>query len=268
MLAKCDLVTGMVGEFPELQGIMGRYYALSDKEPDDVADAIAEHYLPRFAGDDLPASVNGQVLAVADRLDTLAGVFSIGKKPSGNRDPFGLRRAALGTVRILVERGIDVDLKALIAFAVEQQPQGKADESELAADLYGFVTERLRRYFLDRDSGLRTETFDAVMAREPDFKRRGEAGMITSFVFRVRNIPAALYKAMGGFATNGVNMTKLESYMVGGQFTATQFYAEVEGHPDDRNVQLAMEELDYFTDHIRLMGVFPAAKRRHEKASS
>jgi prephenate dehydratase len=90
--------------------------------------------------------------------------------------------------------------------------------------------------------------------------------MVTSFVFRVRNIPAALYMAMGGFATNGVNMTKLESYMVGGQFTATQFYAEVEGHPDDRNVQRAMDELDYFTDHIRLMGVFPAAPRRHEKA--
>jgi prephenate dehydratase len=92
--------------------------------------------------------------------------------------------------------------------------------------------------------------------------------MVTSFVFRVRNIPAALYKAMGGFATNGVNMTKLESYMVGGQFTATQFYAEVEGHPDDRNVQNAMEELDYFTDHIRLMGVFPAAPRRHEKPNT
>jgi glycyl-tRNA synthetase beta chain len=175
-LAKCDLLTGMVGEFPDLQGIMGRYYALSDGEPDAVADAIAEHYQPRFAGDELPESQAGQVLAVAEKLDTLAGIFSIGKKPSGNRDPFGLRRAALGTVRILVERGIDVDLKALIAFAVEQQPQGKADESELAADLYGFVTERLRRYFLDRDSGLRTETFDAVMAREPeslvDFDRR------------------------------------------------------------------------------------------------
>ncbi len=85
------------------------------------------------------------------------------------------------------------------------------------------------------------------MSREPDYSRRGKAGMMTSFVFRVRNIPAALYKAMGGFATNGVNMTKLESYMVDGSFTATQFYADIEGHPDDRNVQLALEELDYFT---------------------
>jgi len=91
--------------------------------------------------------------------------------------------------------------------------------------------------------------------------------MMTSFVFRVRNIPAALYKAMGGFATNGVNMTKLESYMIGGDFMATQFYAEIEGHPDDANVRLALEELGYFTDHLHIMGVYPAAARRHEKTS-
>lgn len=134
--------------------------------------------------------------------------------------------------------------------------------SEMAADIYGLHV--LARHIEDHD---RNTTRFLIMAREPDLSRRGNYGMVTSFVFRVRNIPAALYKAMGGFATNGVNMTKLESYMVGGQFTATQFYAEVEGHPDDRSVSLAMEELDYFTDHIRLMGVFPAAPRRHEKAS-
>ena len=175
-LAKCDLLTGMVGEFPELQGTMGRYYALADGEPDAVAEAVGEHYRPRFAGDDLPATALGQVLAVADKLDTLAGVFSIGKTPSGNRDPFGLRRAALGVVRILIEGGIDVDLKALIMKAVEQQPKSKTDNEALAADLYAFVTDRLRRYFLDRDAGLAVETFDAVMAREPtsllDFDRR------------------------------------------------------------------------------------------------
>ena len=175
-LAKCDLLTGMVGEFPDLQGIMGRYYALSDAEPDAVADAIAEQYQPRFAGDELPASQAGQVLAVADKLDTLAGVFSIGKKPSGNRDPFGLRRSALGIVRILVERGIDIDLKAMIAQAVDEQPKGKVDRDELCGEIYGFITDRLRRYFLDRDAGLRAETFEAVMAREPvslvDFDRR------------------------------------------------------------------------------------------------
>ena len=201
-LAKCDLTTDMVGEFPDLQGTMGRYYALSDGEPQAVADAIAEHYRPRFAGDELPASPAGQILAIAEKLDTLAGIFSIGRKPGGNRDPFGLRRAALGTVRIVIERGIDVDLKALIAFAVAEQPPGETGNDALAAALYGFVADRLRRYFLDRDAGLGTETFDAVMAREPvslvDFDRRlaavqtfarlDQAGSLAAANKRIANI--------------------------------------------------------------------------------
>lgn len=176
MLCKCDLLTGMVGEFPELQGTMGRYYAISDTEPQEVADAIGEQYLPRFAGDDLPATTDGRILAVADKLDTLAGVFSMGKKPSGNRDPFGLRRSALGIVRILIECGLDIDLKAIIAEAVAAQPAGKIEPAELGDELYEFITDRLRRYFLDRDDDLKTETFDAVLARKPaslvDFDRR------------------------------------------------------------------------------------------------
>ena len=132
--------------------------------------------------------------------------------------------------------------------------------SVLAAEIYGLKT--LSKHIEDHD---RNTTRFLIMAREPDYTRRGEFGMMTSFVFRVRNIPAALYKAMGGFATNGINMTKLESYMVGGHFTATQFYAEIEGHPDDPNVQLALEELGYFTDHMHVMGVYPAAARRHEE---
>jgi len=175
-LAKCDLLTGMVGEFPELQGTMGRYYALSDGETEEVAAAIGEHYQPRFAGDDLPASIVGQALAVADKIDTLGGVFSIGKKPSGNRDPFGLRRAALGVVRILVECGLDLDLRALIVKAIALQPETKLSTDELANDLTVFISDRLRRYFLDRDAGLASETFEAVMLRHPtslvDFDRR------------------------------------------------------------------------------------------------
>lgn len=194
-LCKCDLLTGMVGEFPELQGLMGRYYARSDGEPDAVADAIAEHYLPRFAGDDLPESTGGQILAVAEKLDTLAGIFSIGKKPSGNRDPFGLRRAALGIVRILVERSIDIDLRESIRRAVAEQPSGKIDADELAADLYDFIAERLRRYFLDRDEKLAPETFEAVLARQPaslvDFDRRLAAVQTFSRLEQAESLAAA-----------------------------------------------------------------------------
>lgn len=138
------------------------------------------------------------------------------------------------------------------------EPAEAALASELAGEIYGL--DVVARHI--EDEGNNTTRF-LIMSRTPDLTRRGDEGMITSLVFRVRNIPAALYKAMGGFATNGINMTKLESYMVGGHFTATQFYAEIEGHTDDRNVQLALEELAYFTDHLDILGVYPAAPRRH-----
>ena len=129
--------------------------------------------------------------------------------------------------------------------------------SELAGEFYGLET--VVRNVEDEDNN--TTRF-LIMSREADLKRRGDGQMITSFVFRVRNLPAALYKAMGGFATNGVNMTKLESYMIDGSFPATQFYVDIEGHPDDRNVRLALEELDYFTSHVTLLGVYPADPKR------
>lgn len=129
--------------------------------------------------------------------------------------------------------------------------------SELAGEIYGLNV--LARHI--EDQGNNTTRF-LVMSPNADESRRGKQGMITSFVFQVRNIPAALYKAMGGFATNGVNMIKLESYMVDGSFTATQFYADIEGHPDDANVQLAMDELGYFTTNVEILGVYPAARER------
>ena len=109
-LSKCDLLTSMVFEFPELQGVMGRYYALHDGEAAAVADAIAQHYLPRFAGDDLPVAATAQAVALADRLDSLVGIFAIGQQPTGDKDPFALRRAALGVIRICIQRALDVDL--------------------------------------------------------------------------------------------------------------------------------------------------------------
>ncbi|MCE8509584.1 prephenate dehydratase [Ruegeria pomeroyi] len=129
--------------------------------------------------------------------------------------------------------------------------------SELAGEIYGLNV--LARHIEDTDNN--TTRF-LVMSRETDDSRRGDFGMITSFVFEVRSIPAALYKALGGFATNGVNMTKLESYMLDGSFSATQFYADIVGHPEDDNVRLAMDELNHFTNNVEILGVYPAARPR------
>ena len=179
MLAKCDLLTGMVGEFPDLQGTMGSYYAAADGESEIIVLAIGEHYQPRFHGDELPATSVGRVLAIADKLDTLAGIFAIGKQPSGNRDPFGLRRAALGVIRILVECELDIDLHAAIKMAAEAQPATKLSADDVAEALSHFITDRLKPFFTDRDESLDVTTFDAVLARNPtslvDFANRLEA---------------------------------------------------------------------------------------------
>jgi glycyl-tRNA synthetase beta chain len=163
-LAKADLVTGMVGEFPELQGIMGRYYALHDGEPAAVAAAIAEHYLPRYAGDKLPESPVACAVALADKLETLSGMFGIGQLPTGDRDPFALRRHALGVIRILIERDLPLRLNTLIndAFSVFENTLNLAQSH---TDLQIFFFERMRGYFAD--AGYTPQEIDAVLSMHP-----------------------------------------------------------------------------------------------------
>jgi glycyl-tRNA synthetase beta chain len=167
LLSKCDLATDMVGEFPELQGLMGQYYALHDGESLEVAQALREQYLPRFAGDGLPVTPTGMALAIADKLDTIAGIYATGQKPTGTRDPFGLRRAALGLLRITIERQLDLDLQQLIDQALTALPfQAPAGAS---SEVYDYIVERLRVYYLEGGAGLSvtTEMFDAVLATRP-----------------------------------------------------------------------------------------------------
>lgn len=171
-LSKADLQSRMVGEFPELQGIAGRYYAKAAGESDAVAVAIDEAYQPRFAGDAIAASKLGQVLAIAERLDTLAGGFAAGLKPTGNKDPFALRRNALGLARTLLEGGFDLSLAKLLGTAVSAQPVQSADAD--AGALEAFVMDRLRGYF--GEQGFSEQQFDAVLsvapASLPDFAKR------------------------------------------------------------------------------------------------
>ncbi len=175
-LAKADLLTDMVGEFPSLQGTMGRYYSLADGESAEVAQAIEEQYLPKQSGGALPKSLAGQVLSVAEKLDSLVGIFSAGLIPSGDKDPYGLRRSALGLIRVLVEKKLDLDILRLIDVAVQQLPE-KLHNDQLAGEISSFIHDRLRGYCLDR--GFRADEFDAVLAVHPtrplDFEKRLQA---------------------------------------------------------------------------------------------
>lgn len=198
-LAKCDLLTHMVQEFPELQGIMGRYYAQHDGEAPEVALALEEQYLPRFAGDRLPQTKTGQALALAERLDTLLGIFAIGQAPSGTKDPFALRRAALGVLRILLEGELELDLLELLEASAAHFPAELPAKAQVDAVL-AFIMERLRGYYLDQ--GLQADVFEAVLECRPtrlmDFQRRvravqafrtlPEAASLNAANKRIRNI--------------------------------------------------------------------------------
>ncbi|TBV05112.1 glycine--tRNA ligase subunit beta [Phytopseudomonas dryadis] len=176
LLSKCDLASEMVGEFPEMQGIAGYYYALHDGEPEDVALALNEQYMPRGAGAELPATLTGAAVALADKLDTLVGIFGIGMLPTGSKDPYALRRAALGVLRILIEKGLDLDLGATVDFAIRQYG-GKIKASGLAPQVLDFIFDRLRARY--EDEGIDVSVYQAVRAVNPlsplDFDQRVQA---------------------------------------------------------------------------------------------
>ncbi len=176
LLAKCDLVTRMVGEFPDLQGIIGRYYALLDGERNEVAEALNEQYLPRFTGDKLPQTKIGQAVSLAEKIDTLVGLFGIGQQPTGVKDPFALRRTALGIIRIIIENDLNIDLVDLLDEAYRGLDELLGEDK---------ATARLMRYFYDRlrgyvaDQGVKADVFASVLAVQPtkpiDFMKRLKA---------------------------------------------------------------------------------------------
>jgi glycyl-tRNA synthetase beta chain len=198
-LAKADLMTAMVGEFPELQGTMGKYYALAQGESAELAQSIEEHYRPRYAGDALPITKTGQALALADKLDTLVGIFAIEQRPTGTKDPFGLRRAALGVLRIILEGRLNLDLPALLKESESAQPVHRPGVIE---EVYDFIADRLRGLLLERADGTTAEMIDAVLAGRPpsplDVETRlqalkaflllPDAGVLTAINKRIVNI--------------------------------------------------------------------------------
>jgi glycyl-tRNA synthetase beta chain len=197
-LARCDLLTNLVGEFPELQGVVGRALAAEDGEPAEVAAAIEEQYLPRFAGDALPQTRTGQALALAEKLDTVCSIFAIGQRPSGDKDPFALRRAALGAMRIAIELKLPVNLVDAVGRAYRRH-RPDATEADVLT-VYGFFSERMRAYYAER--GIRGDVFSAIEAdafRDPphadarlkavqEFLRLPEAASLAAANKRIANI--------------------------------------------------------------------------------
>ena len=294
-LCKCDLVSNLVGEFPELQGVMGSYLATADGEPAEVARAIGEHYQPRGAGDALPETPSGLAVALADRLDTLTGIFAIGQKPSGTKDPFALRRAAIGVLRMIDERDLQLDLVALIDSALrahtvfeQPAPDGKtrASREDVARHVYDYVMERLRAMYLEPGegtapvAGVSTEAFDAVLASRPrsprDFRNRlaalleflalPEAGSLTAANKRIANLLSK--SAGGGTGSTSIN-TSLPQLEPERALYQAVVHAEhsVPGHIAMGEYGTALSELarlrpavDAFFDGVMVMDPDPALR--------
>ena len=262
VLAKNDLQSRMVNEFPELQGIAGRHYAVVGGESPEVALAIDEAYQPRFGGDDIALSPLGKVLAIAERLDTLAGGFAAGLKPTGNKDPFALRRNALGLARTVIESGFDLDLRALVATAIAGlpaavQPNAERKTEALPQELYDFIIDRLRGYYADK--GVPATHFNAVAELKPaslyDFDRRidaigtfaalPEAEALAAANKRIRNILRKAEGAIPGMIDPALLAEPAESELA----------EAVEAAIDDSNASL--HQKDYVSVLNRLARLRP-----------
>lgn len=269
ILSRCDLLTHMVGEFPELQGLMGRYYATHDGEPGEVAHALEEMYRPRQAGGELPSTSTGAALAIADKIDTLVGIFGIGQPPTGEKDPYALRRAALGVLRILIEQRLDLDLEDLLRLAARQYA-GKFDSHErLVADVMAFLLERLRGYYLD--NGTRPDIYEAVFATRPtrplDFGARLRAVSAFSHLpaaeslaaanKRIANILKKAEEAIPGRVTPSLLVEPAEQALDQELRRTTGVVAPLLSERDYAEAMAVMaglkEPVDAFFDHVMVM---------------
>ncbi|WP_130538098.1 glycine--tRNA ligase subunit beta [Thiomicrorhabdus indica] len=286
-LSKCDLMSEMVGEFPDLQGIMGRYYATEMGEDTQVSEALSAQYQPRFAGDDLPAGGVAQALAIADKLDTITGIYGIGQIPTGDKDPFALRRAALGMLRIMIEQKLDLDLRQLITESwklhLEYQSSQRsgtsgtatvtkkgATENEILIDeIYDFIISRLKAYYADQ--GISAEQFEAVRVCRPahpiDFSQRIAAVAYFAQMDAAESLSAAnkrianLLKKVDGVIAETVDTGLFEGDSETALWSALENLREsVSEQIAEHNYQAAMASLatirpqvDDFFDNVMVM---------------
>jgi len=275
-LCKSDLVTNMVGEFDNMQGIAGYYYALNDGEHADVAAAMNEQYLPRFAGDQLPQTTTGAIIALADRLDTLSGIFGIGQQPTGSKDPFALRRASIAVLRILVEKKLDLDLRALLQFAAAQHTALTAG-SDLVDNIVGYMLDRFRAFY--EDANIPAEVFLAVNAKKitvpldidqrvqavSEFSRLPQAQALAAANKRVSNI---LAKQTGDVATvidNARLVEPAEQALAQAIETQRARVAPLFANREYTRVLASLAELqqpvDAFFDNVMVMSDDPALQQ-------
>jgi glycyl-tRNA synthetase beta chain len=239
LLAKADLTTTLVGEFPELQGIAGFYYALNDGESHEIALSLREHYLPRFSGDTLPETQLGCILALADRLDTLVGIFGIHQPPTGDKDPFGLRRAALGALRILIEKKINLDVRELIQEA-EKNYAGTLDNKNTVNDVVTFMWERLKPWY--QEQGISMDVFSSVavldIAKPYDMDCRIRA------VQAFKQFPEAASLSIANKRVSNI-LAKYDSVIA-----ATQISAELFEHDSERVLASALAEQQHSVNEL------------------